>query len=116
MILQRPEPPPPTPQASSMPRVDPNHPLKVGLAFYPEESKRKHEEGRCVVQVTVAADGLITHSSLQKSSGFEGLDKACLDAVSGGRMLPAIKEGRAVEATGAVPIFWKLPPDYTKND
>jgi periplasmic protein TonB len=113
MIVQQPEPPPPTPQTRSMPRVDPSHPLKVGQEFYPAASKRKHEEGRCVVQVTVATDGLITHSTLQKSSGFEDLDKACLDAVIGGRMLPAIKDGRAVEDTGAVPISWKLAHDHT---
>ena len=47
--------PPPTP--GTPPRMDPKHPLKIGEEWYPDASKRANEEGRCVVQVTVAADG-----------------------------------------------------------
>jgi protein TonB len=112
MIPQQPEPPPPAPELRSMPRVDPDYPLKVGQEFYPKASIRAHEEGRCIVLVTVAADGRVTRESLQESSGFERLDKACLDAVSGGRMLPAMQDGHAVENTEGVAISWKLPPSH----
>ena len=62
-------------------RMDPKHPLKIGEEWYPDASKRANEEGRCIVQMTVAADGRITNPSrIQTSSGFPRLDEACLKA------------------------------------
>jgi protein TonB len=105
-------PPPPTvvaaPKPGTPPRQDPKHPLKIGEEWYPDASKRANEEGRCVVTVTVAADGRITSESLQSSSGFQRLDDACLKAVHGLRMLPATEDGKPVEKTVALPIAWKL--------
>jgi protein TonB len=108
--VQRPAPvvqaPPPTP--GTPPRMDPKHPLKIGEEWYPDASKRANEEGRCVVQVTVAADGTIKSESLQSSSGFPRLDDACLKAVHGQRMIPATEAGKAIEKTASLPIVWKL--------
>ncbi len=108
--VQRPAPvvqaPPPRP--GTPPRMDPKHPLKIGEEWYPDASKRANEEGRCVVQVTVAADGTIKSETLQSSSGFPRLDDACLKAVHGQRMIPATEDGKAVEKTAALPIVWKL--------
>ena len=96
------------PKQGTPPRQDPKHPLKIGEEWYPDASKRANEEGRCVVTVTVAADGRITNESLQSSSGFQRLDDACLKAVHGLRMLPATEDGKPVEKTVALPIAWKL--------
>ena len=108
--VQRPAPvvqaPPPRP--GTPPRMDPKHPLKIGEEWYPDASKRANEEGRCVVQVTVASDGTIKSESLQSSSGFPRLDDACLKAVHGQRMIPATEDGKAVEKTASLPIVWKL--------
>jgi protein TonB len=104
-------PPPPVvaaPKVSTPPRQDPRHPLKIGDEWYPDASRRANEEGRCVVTVTVSADGRITNESLQASSGFQRLDEACLKAVHGLRMLPATEEGKPVEKTVSLPIAWKL--------
>jgi periplasmic protein TonB len=108
--VNRPPPPPvvAAPKPGTPPRVDPKHPLKIGEEWYPDASKRANEEGRCVVTVTVAADGRITNESLQSSSGFPRLDDACLKAVHGLRMLPATEEGKPVEKTVSLPIAWKL--------
>ena len=62
------------------PRMDPKHPLQIGEECYPDASKRANEEGRCVVQMTVAADGHIASEAIQTSSGFPRLDEACLKA------------------------------------
>ena len=102
-VVQAPPPRPGTPL-----RMDPKHPLKIGEEWYPDASKRANEEGRCVVQVTVAADGMIKSESLQTSSGFPRLDEACLKAVHGQRMLPAPEDGKPVEKTASLPIVWKL--------
>lgn len=88
--------------------VDPKHPLHIGEDYYPDASKRAGEEGRCIVQVTVSADGRITNESIQQSSGFPRLDEACLKGVHGQRMKPATEDGKAVEKTASLPIVWKL--------
>jgi protein TonB len=98
--------PPPVPGTSVKP--DPRHPLKIGEDFYPDASKRAGEEGRCIVQMTVAADGRITNEAIQTSSGYPRLDDACLKGVHGQRMLPATEGGKPVEKTVSIPIVWKL--------
>ena len=47
--------------------MDPKHPLRIGEDYYPDASKRAGEEGRCIVTVTVAADGRITNAAIQQS-------------------------------------------------
>ena len=88
--------------------MDPKHPLHIGEEWYPDASKRAGEEGRCVVQMTVSADGKVSAESIQTTSGFPRLDDACLKAVHGQRMLPAMEAGKPVEKTIALPISWKL--------
>jgi protein TonB len=99
---------PPAPKAGTNIKMDPKHPLKIGEDYYPDASKRANEEGRCIVQMTVAADGRITAESIQTSSGFPRLDEACLKGVHGQRMIPATEDGKPVEKTVSIPIVWKL--------
>lgn len=109
-----PEPPSNIPQSLPQPssrvpvRMDPKHPLKVGKDYYPDASVRANEMGRCVVQVTVAADGRIIAAAIQSRSGFARLDQACLMAVRGQRMLPATEDGKPIESTASIPILWNL--------
>lgn len=91
-------------------RMDPRHPLLVGAEHYPDSAVRLEQQGRCVVNLTVAADGRIIASSLKSSSGYEVLDAACLNAVRGQRMLPALQDGRPVQSQASIPIVWKLTP------
>jgi len=87
---------------------DPRHPFKVGEDYYPSGAVRLGEEGRCRVEVSIAADGRITTATLSHSTGFPLLDEACVTAVHGQRMLPAIQDGKPVESRAVVPIVWKL--------
>ena len=98
----------PAPKPGTPPRMDPKHPLKIGEEWYPDASKRANEEGRCIVQMTVASDGRVASETLQQTSGFPRLDEACLKAVHGQRMLPATEEGKQVEKQVSIPIVWKL--------
>jgi protein TonB len=111
-VTQTQAPPPPVaapaPKPGTPPRMDPKHPLKIGEEWYPDASKRANEEGRCIVQMTVASDGRVAAETLQQSSGFPRLDEACLKAVHGQRMLPATEEGKPVEKMVSIPIVWKL--------
>ena len=98
----------PQPGARVPARLDPKHPLRIGEAYYPDASRRANEMGRCVVQVTVAVDGRITAAVIQSSTGFNRLDLACVNAVRGQRMLPALADGKPSESSIAVPIVWNL--------
>ncbi len=89
-------------------KQDLKHPLKIGEDYYPDASKRAGEEGRCIVKLTVAADGRIVDQAIETSSGFPRLDDACLKGVRGQRMLPATEDGKPVETTALIPIVWKL--------
>jgi len=101
-------PPPPAPKPGTPVRMDPRHPLKIGEDYYPDASRRAGEEGRCIVEMTVGADGIIKNEKIQTSSGFPRLDEACLKGVHGQRMMPATEEGKPVEKTVSIPIQWKL--------
>jgi protein TonB len=98
----------PQPIARSAARMDPKHPLRIGAAYYPDLSRLADEMGRCVVQATVAADGRITAARIQSSTGFNRLDLACVNAVRGQRMLPALEDGNPIESVIAIPIVWNL--------
>ncbi len=109
--VQRPAPvaaPAPVQHQGTNVAMDPKHPLHIGEDYYPDASKRAGEEGRCIVQVTVAADGRITNEAIQQSSGFPRLDEACLKGVHGQRMKPATEDGKPIEKTASLPIVWKL--------
>src|ERR1700676_4422149 len=99
---------PPPPRPGTAIKMDPKHPLKIGEDYYPDASKRANEEGRCIVLMTVSAEGKITNESIQTTSGFPRLDEACLKGVHGQRMLPATEDGKPVEKTVSIPIVWKL--------
>ena len=116
-VTQTVQPPPPpvqqvaavvAPKPGTSVKMDPKHPLHIGEDYYPDASKRANEEGRCIVTVTVAADGRISGEAIQTSSGFPRLDEACLKGVHGQRMIPSTVDGKPVESTAALPIVWKL--------
>ena len=89
-------------------RMDPRHPLKIGREHYPDGAVRAEQEGRCIVNMTVAADGHVREAALKTSSGFSLLDQACIEAVRDQRMIPATVDGRPVESTVSMPIVWRL--------
>ena len=93
---------------ASSPAEDPNHPPHQGADYYPAESMRLHEEGTCKVRMMVAADGTIRNISLTQSSGYPRLDEACLNAFVDGGMLPAVVDGKPIDAWTEMPIAWSL--------
>jgi periplasmic protein TonB len=107
-VMIEPTPPAHETVAAMAARMDPKHPLHIGADYYPPSAIRGGQEGRCVVQVAVAANGQITYSSLQASSGFPLLDEACLSAVRGQRLLPATRDGKPIQSDVSLPIVWKL--------
>jgi protein TonB len=89
-------------------RVNPNNLPRTGGKYYPAESVRLHEEGVCVVKVSVSAQGDVKVLGLTHSSGFPRLDDACAAAFSSGELLPATRNSTAIDSTIELPVAWRL--------
>lgn len=75
---------------------------------YPSMSRRLGETGRSVIRVLVGADGSAKNVRLQRSSGFDRLDQAALDAVRRWRFVPGTRGGIPEDMWFNVPIVWQL--------
>ena len=76
--------------------------------YYPLESKRRNEEGVCVVKITATAEGNVEDPILTLSTGYPRLDEACLVAVRGKHIKPKIRDGKPTTVTLEMPINWRL--------
>lgn len=76
--------------------------------IYPPAARRLREQGRVLLLVEVAPDGLPRQVNLASSSGSPRLDEAALDAVRRWRFVPARKGSTAVPAQVLVPIVFGL--------
>ena len=70
---------------------------------YPDEARRRSEEGEVTVRFTVAPDGRVSEAAVTKGSGFAALDAAALRLLQGAT-LPA----PAIEVTRTVRIRFRL--------
>lgn len=75
---------------------------------YPLESRRRREQGIVVLAVTLDLDGAVAGVSVSRSSGFERLDRAALDAVRRWRWSPTLQGGERVAVRGVVEIPFEL--------
>jgi len=110
-------PPPPAPVAAieAPPPPAPIIPPDVDAAtmsnpppVYPIESRRRHEQGTVRLRVVITVEGRVKDISVARSSGFERLDKAALDAVRKWRFRPGTQAGLPVEAVGTLAIPFQL--------
>lgn len=75
---------------------------------YPRQSITMGEEGEVVVRVFIGADGLPKDADVQKSSGFERLDRAALVYVMQSRYKAGTFEGVPTEMWMGRTLFFKL--------
>ncbi len=82
------------------------------LSAYPPEARRRNEQGRVSVMLTIDPKGRPSACSVTSSSGSETLDKVTCDlAKRNARFRPARKNGAPVESTYALRgIRWMLNP------
>ena len=76
--------------------------------IYPESLVKQGIGGTVVLIVDVAADGRMTGSRIDRSSGDEKLDDAAQAAAASWKFIPAINHGKAVASQVRVPIEFKL--------
>jgi TonB family protein len=77
-------------------KMDVSHPLRVGSDYYPKQSLKNHEQGKCTLAFYIEADGTVPAAQLLKSTGFPRLDTACFESVIGVPLIPATINGSPV--------------------
>jgi TonB family protein len=76
--------------------------------FWPEQSRRRGEEGLVIVRLHVTAAGCAEGAGLSASSGFPDLDQTVMQFYETLTFLPAQQNGVAAPADVAMPIRFKL--------
>lgn len=87
--------------------------IRVSYAYnprpmYPEAARREGWEGTAVVRVLVDQEGKSRSVEVNRSSGFDALDRAALEAVQSWRFHPAHYGQRRVESWVKIPIVFSL--------
>ena len=98
--------------AAALAPMLPAHPV-AGMELdrpptYPENARRRGQQGRVVLQVNVSPEGLPVAVTVAQSSGVPSLDAAALSAVQRWRFVPATRGGAPIAATAEVPIQFRL--------
>ncbi|MGY3901133.1 energy transducer TonB [Aeromonas lusitana] len=75
---------------------------------YPQESRRRGEQGRVVLKVRVTKEGTAESVEVEHSSGFRRLDMIARKTVSRWRFIPAKQNNVAVADWAGVTIIFKL--------
>jgi protein TonB len=114
-------PPSPLP-VQSAPPAPPAPPVKTGVianagsckvddSDYPSAAKRLEEEGTTVIKFLVGADGRVSETQIEKSSGFRRLDQATEQLVKNAskcKFVPATLDGKPVQEWGRMAYVWRL--------
>jgi periplasmic protein TonB len=101
-----------TPAAVSIAPLVPAHPV-AGMEsdrppVYPEIARRRGQQGRVVLQVSVSAEGMPVAVTVAESSGYASLDAAALTAVQRWRFAPATRGGAPVPAVAEQTVRFRL--------
>ena len=76
---------------------------------YPAVARRLRFEGTVLLEVLVDANGRPLRVEVRESSGHRQLDEAARDQVlARWRFQPAMRDGRAIQAIGLVPVDFRL--------
>lgn len=75
---------------------------------YPKASLMNEEQGVTTMSFLVTADGSVSDSKLEKSSGFKGLDKAAMKGLTACKFKPGTKDGAPAQTWTKVDYAWKL--------
>ncbi len=75
---------------------------------YPEEARRRGEEGEVGLRVLVGADGRVARVVVMTSSGHERLDEAAREGARRWRFQPARRGGEPIRAWVELPVRFRL--------
>lgn len=96
---------------------DPDRPRTIGRVdylgdrpspAYPRASQRRGEQGRVVLRVLISPEGRVAQVKVQRSSGYERLDEAAVQAMQRARFRPYTENGIAYKALVDIPFDFIL--------
>jgi protein TonB len=90
------------------PRNVPHLDCNIARPDYPAISKRRGETGTAYVRFVVGLTGSLENIELKKSSGYDRLDEAALDAVRASSCKPYLENGTPVRAAYTQPYQFGL--------
>lgn len=93
--------------ALELPSSDADY-LKNPPPLYPRMSKRLGEQGVVIVRALIGINGQAEKAEIYKSSGYERLDQAALDAVTHWRYVPGKRHGRTESMWFNIPVKFEL--------
>jgi TonB family protein len=88
--------------------MDVRHPLHIGSDYYPKQSLKNHEQGKCTLSFFIEADGTVPAAQLLISTGFPRLDTACFESVIGVPLIPATINGTPVAGWYDFNVVWVI--------
>lgn len=75
---------------------------------YPSIARNHGWQGKVALHVQVTVDGLAASVRIERSSGYEVLDEAALEAVKQWRFIPAKQGDKAIASSVVVPLSFTL--------
>lgn len=83
--------------------------------IYPLDEEELGHEGTVIIQAYIDPEGDVTKAKVLRSSGFEKLDQAGLEAIRQSRFSPAMQKEQAVGVYISIPVVFKLNNDIKEN-
>jgi len=71
-------------------------------------ARMKGWEGEALLEAQVTADGTVSGVAIEKSTGYDRLDRAAEDAVLAWKFEPARRDGKAISSVVFVPVRFVL--------
>ncbi|MBN3255619.1 energy transducer TonB [Pectobacterium brasiliense] len=121
-----PEPSPITPEATpgplmtaskgnlmqNSPGAQPKQVASVGCVVpqpdYPRRAKRLQQEGNVLVRLVISPEGRLIRHDIARSSGYDALDQAAIEAVAQARCTPYRENGQAITVMTIQPVNFRL--------
>jgi len=89
--------------------------VKSPPPVYPEAEKKAGTEGKVIIKALVDKTGKVVEVEVAKTSGYEALDKAAVEAAYQNEFKPAMQDGKPVAIWVAYKVNFKLDDDKGKD-
>lgn len=84
----------------------------------PFQASRKMDYGESldlVLKLYINKNGIVDKANIQKSSGNQYLDRKAIVQARGMKFHPATEDGKFVDSTAILPIFYEISKDTMKK-
>ena len=75
---------------------------------YPRRAKRLQQEGNVLVRLVISPEGRLIRHDIARSSGYDALDQAAIEAVAQARCTPYRENGQAITVMTIQPVNFRL--------